>query len=338
MTLGLAKVVVTYGAPREQKKCLQFMLFAAAVVALSLAGATPAFAQCTEGGEVTFPGALGTFTNKGTLNAGANSTVNIAGGENFTNLSAGTLTGGSYKATGTLQIPGNVTTNAANIMLTGLTSQILNPNTNALTGLLTNTSKGSFTLAGGQNFTTAGTFANQGAISIGKNSTFTVAAGGSYVQTGGKTTVSGELTVAGTTTGAVNINKGFVYGNGGTIDGDLSSSGTVNPGLSIASAGKLTATNHTQSSVGALNANIGGANAGQFGVLNVTGTANLGGVLNIKLLGTFVPLIGATFEILTAGSVHGTFATVNGTAIKSSEHFTVTYNSNNVTLTVVSGA
>ena len=49
MTLGLAKIVVTYGAPRKQKRCLlQFMLFAAAVVALSLAGATPAFAQCTD--------------------------------------------------------------------------------------------------------------------------------------------------------------------------------------------------------------------------------------------------------------------------------------------------
>jgi hypothetical protein len=50
-----------------------------------------------------------------------------------------------------------------------------------------------------------------------------------------------------------------------------------------------------------------------------------------------VPLIGATFEILTAEQLKGTFAKVNGTAINSSEHFTVTYNSNNVTLTVVSG-
>jgi hypothetical protein len=47
--------------------------------------------------------------------------------------------------------------------------------------------------------------------------------------------------------------------------------------------------------------------------------------------------VGATFEILTAKEVKGTFATVNGTAINSSEHFTVTYNAKNVTLTVVSG-
>ena len=50
-----------------------------------------------------------------------------------------------------------------------------------------------------------------------------------------------------------------------------------------------------------------------------------------------MPLIGAEVEILTANHVSGTFATVNGTKINSSEHFTVTYNSDNVTLTVVSG-
>jgi hypothetical protein len=63
----------------------------------------------------------------------------------------------------------------------------------------------------------------------------------------------------------------------------------------------------------------------------------LGGTLNIKLLNNFVPAIGDTFEILTARKVTGTFATVNGTKINDSEHFTVTYNADNVTLTVVSG-
>jgi hypothetical protein len=94
---------------------------------------------------------------------------------------------------------------------------------------------------------------------------------------------------------------------------------------------------YTQTAVGALDANIAGANSGQFNVLNVTGNATLGGTLNIGLLNNFVPLIGAQFEILTAKHVTGTFATVNGTKINSSEHFSVTYNSDNVTLTVVSG-
>jgi hypothetical protein len=102
--------------------------------------------------------------------------------------------------------------------------------------------------------------------------------------------------------------------------------------------GKLGITGaYTQSAAGALDANITGASSGQFNVLNVSGTATLGGTLNIGLLNNFVPMIGAEFEILTAKHVTGTFATVNGTKINSSEHFTVTYNSDNVTLTVVSG-
>ena len=86
-----------------------------------------------------------------------------------------------------------------------------------------------------------------------------------------------------------------------------------------------------------MDANIAGANTGQFNELNVTGTATLGGTLNIKLLNNFVPSVGAAFEILAARKVTGTFATVNGTKITDSEHFTVTFNEDNVTLTVVSG-
>ncbi len=291
------------------------------------------------------------FNNLGTLTAAAKSTINITNNAPFLNLSNGTLTGGTYNVAGTLQIPGNITTNDAKITLNGKASQILNPNTNALTGFVTNAVKGSFDLKGGQSFTSAGSFTNQGAISVGKGCTFTVGSGGSYLQTSGKTTVNGKLTFStaeGRTnesvsefdpgTAGIRIAKGSLFGNGGTIAAHVSSSGTVVPADSMTSVGKLGITGaYTQTSAGALDANITGANAGQFNVLNVTGTASLGGTLNIGLLNNFVPLIGAEFEILTAKHVTGTFATVNGTKINSSEHFTVTYNSGNVTLTVVSG-
>ncbi len=81
-----------------------------------------------------------------------------------------------------------------------------------------------------------------------------------------------------------------------------------------------------------MDANLAGTASNQIGLLKVTGTAALAGTLNIKLLHNFVPLIGATFQIRTAQSVSGTFGKVNGTSINSSEHLTVTYNSNNVTL------
>jgi hypothetical protein len=65
---------------------------------------------------------------------------------------------------------------------------------------------------------------------------------------------------------------------------------------------------------------------------------SLNGTLNIKLINGFIPAIGDTFTILTGSAVTGTFATVNGLSINGSEHFTITYNSTNVTLKVVSGA
>ena len=306
--------------------------------------------EASNGGLVQFA-PFNSFDNIGTLTVAAKSTINITNNAPFLNLSNGTLTGGTYNVTGTLLIPGNITTNDAKITLTGKASQILNPNTNALTGFLTNASKGSFDLKAGQSFTSAGTFTNQGAISIGKGSTFTVGAGGSYLQTSGRTTVNGKLTLSSTEgkaddpasdsdpgTAGIRIVKGSLLGNGGTIAAHVSSSGTVIPADSITTTGKLGITGaYTQTAAGALDTNIAGASSGQFNVLNVTGTATLNGTLNIKLLNNFVPLIGATFEILSARHVTGVFAKVNGTVINSSEHFTVTYNSDNVTLTVVSG-
>jgi hypothetical protein len=130
----------------------------------------------------------------------------------------------------------------------------------------------------------------------------------------------------------------LLFGNGGTVAAHISSSGTVIPADSITTTGKLGITGgYVQTAAGALDANLAGANSGQFNVLNVTGTATLSGTLNIGLLNNFVPVIGAEFQILTAKHVSGTFVTVNGTEINSGEHFTVTYNSDNVTLNVVSG-
>jgi hypothetical protein len=290
------------------------------------------------------------FANAGAVIADVNSTVNLQNANPFGNLANGVLTGGTYHVTGTLVIPGNIGTNAAKITLNGKASQILNPSSNALAAFVTNAPKGSFSITGGQGFTSAGTFTNQGAITIGKGSTFAVPAGSSYLQTGGKTTVDGTLTIAkaGESTeesdlnpaaSLIHISRGLVFGNGGNIAAHLLSAGTLTPADSATKVGKLTVTGaYTQTAAGALDANIAGATSGQFNLLNVTATATLGGTLNIALLNKFVPAVGDTFEILTARTVTGTFAIVNGTKINDSEHFTVTYNSDNVTLTVVSGS
>jgi hypothetical protein len=304
--------------------------------------------EAANGGELQiFPS--NSFTNSGTLTAQVGSTIYI--NNRFTNLSNNTLTGGTYIVAGTLMIPGDIDTNAAKITLNGAASQILNPNSNALANFATNAPKASFTLSAKQNFESASTFTNQGSIIINKGSTFTVGSGGSYLQTEGKTTVNGKLALSTTeektdeadsdsnpAAANIRIAKGSLLGNGGTIAAHVSSSGTVIPAASLTTTGKLGITGtYTQTAAGALDANIAGAASGQFNVLNVTGAATLGGTLNIGLLDKFVPAVGDTFEILTAKKVTGTFATVNGTKINDSEHFTVTYNAGNVTLTVVSG-
>jgi hypothetical protein len=308
--------------------------------------------EASNGGEFSFgfDGLQGTFTNNGTLLVAANSKIdltNLANPSDFTNLANNTLTGGTYTVTGTLLIPGNINTNAASIMLTGLTSQILNPNTDALAGFVTNSAAGIFSISGRRNFTSPGTFTNSGAVSVGRGSTFTVGSGGNYVQTGGRTVVTGKLTTSATeegfsdsptTAGAIMISRGSLLGSGGTVAAAVTSSGTVIPAANAQSTGKLTINgNYTQVAPGALDANIAGTDAGQFNVLKVSNKATLGGALNIKLLNNFVPVIGATFQILTAHQVVGTFPRVNGASINSDEHFTVTYSSSDVTLTVVAG-
>jgi len=50
----------------------------------------------------------------------------------------------------------------------------------------------------------------------------------------------------------------------------------------------------------------------------------------------FTPTIGQTFTVLTAGSVTGTYTNTT-IAINSSEHYVISYTSNSVVLTVVSG-
>jgi hypothetical protein len=69
----------------------------------------------------------------------------------------------------------------------------------------------------------------------------------------------------------------------------------------------------------------------------VTNGASLNGTLNLTLINSFLPAIGATFTILTASARSGQFATVNGLGINGGEHFQISYSATSVTLTVVSG-
>jgi hypothetical protein len=276
----------------------------------------------------------GDFTNNGTLAVGsATSTFKVNG--NLTNFSGTTLTAGTYNLTGTMQFNGvNIVTNAANLTLTGASSQIIDQNgMNGLANFATNASTGSFTINGNRSFTTAGSFTNAGLFTVASGSTFTVGGAGSLTQSGGTLTDDGTLSVG----SLFNIQAGSLFGKG-TVTGNVQSSGIVSPGDSSTATGILRDTGtYTQTSTGTLDISIGGTTAGtKYDELNPT-SASLSGTLNISLINGFVPTIGSTFDIMNFNSASGTFATVNGLAINSSEHFSITYQGTDVLLTVVSG-
>jgi hypothetical protein len=146
-------------------------------------------------------------------------------------------------------------------------------------------------------------FVNQGTVDAEAGSTITLF---SYSQSAGRLIANGTVAQS---SGTINISGGTVTG-GGTIQGSLSNTGgVVSAGSSI---GTLTVTgNYAQGSSGTLVANIGGETAGTgYSVMAITGSAALGGTIDVDFVNGFTPKIGDTFDIMTYGSVTGDFALV----------------------------
>jgi hypothetical protein len=136
------------------------------------------------------------------------------------NYSAGTLTGGTWEIGNgaAWHVYGfDLTTNAANLSVSGAGTEILDTNgNNALAGFTTNTATGHFTVGAGYHFTAQGNFLDAGVLEIGG----TVTVQGNYTQTAGATldidiagpTTYGTLTVSGTATLAGTLNVVLVNG------------------------------------------------------------------------------------------------------------------------------
>jgi len=170
---------------------------------------------------------------------------------------------------------GGITTNAANLTLTGTAAKILDGANNALAGFNNNT--GTFALSGGATLTTASSnFTNSGKVTIAKGTTLTVGGTGhSYSQTAGTTTVDGTLTDTGAA--GISLTGGTIQG-AGALKTNVSNGATVNVG-DAGKAGLLSITGtYTQLSTGTMNVSIGGTTVGtQYSQLKITGTASLGG-------------------------------------------------------------
>jgi filamentous hemagglutinin family protein len=162
------------------------------------------------------------------------------------------------------------------------------------------------------------TFANTGTVRVQTGNliipTFSTNSGTIEVAAGTTFTKSGGFTNTGTLTGAGNIVVG-------TAASKLVNQGIINPG-GIGATGTLSITGDVQLSTGSnLNIELGGAGAGQFDVLAVSGavtgigaTPSFGSV-NASSINGFYATSSNTFTVLTAasGASSATFSALNYT-------------------------
>ncbi len=108
--------------------------------------------------------------------------------------------------------------------------------------------------------------------------------------------------------GTVTNASGHTISGRGTVSAPFINQGTLNPGLSgVGTLGASSGVTLAPSSI--LNIELAGNNSADR--LAVTGTANLGGTLNVTMAGAAVTTLNFDYTILTATNVVGTFATEN---------------------------
>jgi hypothetical protein len=299
------------------------------------------------------------FTNTGTLAAGAKGLFNASGGLTNFNNTNGTLTGGSYTLTTTGQIQFNnegfandIVTNDAKITLAGVdttVSPFIDQNgANALANFATNAASGSLLLTTDRVFTNTGSLTNAGIVNVeissGTGKTELIIGGpGVYTQTGGTTTVDGVLSAS----GGINIQGGFLYGNAltttgteGTLIGPVSlTGGTLNPGNAVKLLGTIDITgSYSESGTGVLNIDLDGTVAGtKYDVLNVSGSAALGGTIDFVLNSAFKPVVGDTWDVLNYASATGSFTTVELPTAPTGDHYSFTCGTTDCVLSLLSG-
>jgi hypothetical protein len=181
---------------------------------------------------------------------------------------------------------------------------------------------GSVVVANGGTVTVQGPFSNAGTVKIATGGTFSTS-GADYTQSAGTTIVDGVLIAAN-----FDLMRGLLTG-AGTIQANVTNAATVEPGDPF---GTLTIEgNYTQTATGVLRIQIGGPKL--YGQLVVTGTATLGGTLDVSLLGWYVPAAGTSFQILSSAQSSGDFTTELGLTLPHHRTLTLVQEEGVVTLT-----
>jgi hypothetical protein len=182
---------------------------------------------------------------------------------------------------------------------------------------------GTVRVASGGTVTVQGPFSNAGTVKIATGGTFSTS-GADYTQSAGTTIVDGLLSAAN-----VNLMGGLLTG-AGTIQADVINAATVEPGDPV---GTLTIQgNYTQTATGVLLTQIGGPS--EFGQLAVTGTATLGGTLEVSMMKGYVPAVGNSFQILTFAQASGSFVTEVGLRLRHHRSLTPVLDTGDLTITV----
>ncbi|HYX43099.1 MAG TPA: carboxypeptidase regulatory-like domain-containing protein, partial [Pyrinomonadaceae bacterium] len=260
----------------------------------------------------------GTLNGTGTTNIAAGATLNLGGAQPQLKRVLNNAGTANYSPTASMVFVGGTFNNQ-----TGATFNVQSD-----TQLFQSGGTNAFNNAGTVRKTTGASeanfnlpFSNTGTVEVQAG---TIRFASSYTQTAGLTFLNGGNFASNST---LDVQGGELRG-AGTINGNLSNGGTLNPGTS---PGCLNVTgNYTQTSGGTLNIEIGGTSAcTQFDQLNINGSATLAGTLSINLVNGFSASAGQSFQIAAYASHTGTFASVTGP-------LPATVNATNVTVAPVS--
>ncbi len=135
---------------------------------------------------------------------------------------------------------------------------------------------------------------------------------GNSTHSGGITIRTGRLAVTGSldASDAVTVQGGGILEGTGNVQGSVSNSGQIVPGLDGTALLRLgSLVQDTSSSVAV---ELGGTMAGsEHDQLAVAGAATLAGSLNVTLAPGYTPAAGDVFLVLTCGSRNGAFASIN---------------------------
>jgi hypothetical protein len=256
-------------------------------------------------------GGTGTLTNTGTLNVNAGN----GGGRTLTGSlnNAGTVTvnlsttfsNGVYTNTGTFNIRSGGTLSISNGSLTNLVNG----------GILY---RGTYVVGGRFQFPNAAIIRNDATI---------VLDGAGVIVDQSNVNALGHLAFN-TTTGSLTLRNGSNLATAA----DLSNTGDLTVG--VASTLRVGGS-YSQGPLAGLTIQIDGPpDSGLVGQLLVGGPAALDGTLTAVFQDDYLATDGDSFQILTASSVVGTFATVNVVNLDPNFHLTVAYDPGDVTLTV----